>query len=96
MNTTVLDRSRFWSRESKYDLPKITKIPRNPINNDKNDVLSVPQDSFINEENNNIFNDTNNEKETAQIHTLVHTGLIQITADADDGSASSEGENKVA
>ena len=82
--------------KSKYNLLNDTKMVHNSETNDKIDILSVLQDSFIHEENNDIFNDTNNAKETAQIHTLVQTGLIQSAAGSGDASAASEGENRVA
>ena len=68
-------------------------MAHNSTNNYNNGILSVPKDSFIERTQDHIFNDTNNAKETTQIHTLVQTGLIQSTACSDDTSAASEGEN---
>ena len=39
------------------------------------DILTVLQDSFIHEENNDIFNDTNNAVVVDQNHCLVHNAL---------------------
>ena len=80
---------------SKCNFSSNTKIAHNSTNINKIDILTVLQDSFIHEEYNDIFNDTNNAKETTQIHTFVQTALIQSTADADVASAASKGENRV-
>ena len=55
-----------------------TKMAHNSTNDDENDAQVVSKDSFIHEEYNDIVNDTNDAKETAQINTLVPTGLIQL------------------
>ena len=46
--------------DNKCNLPSNTKIAHNSTNINKIDILTVLQDSFIHEENNDIFNDTNN------------------------------------
>ena len=84
---------------SKCNLPSNTKIAHNSTNINKIDILTVLQDSFIHEEINDIFNDTNNVRDTVQINTFVQTGLIQCliqsTAGADVASAERESENSV-
>ena len=63
------------------------------------DILTVLQNSFIHEENNDIFKDTKNVRDTVQINTFVQTGviqcLIQSTAGADVASAARESGNSV-
>ena len=80
---------------SKCNLPSNTKIAHNSTNINKIDILTVLQDSFIHEENNDIFNDTNNVRDTVQINTFVQPGLSQSTAEADVASAARKGENRV-
>ena len=53
---------------SKCNLPSNTKIAHNSTNIDPIDILKVLQDFFIREENNDIFNDTNNAAVAAQNH----------------------------
>ena len=80
---------------SKCNLPSNTKIAHNSTNINKIDILTVLQNSFIHEENNDIFKDTKNVRDTVQINTFVQTGLSQSTAEADVASAARKGENRV-
>ena len=84
---------------NKCNFPRNTEIAHNSMNINKIDILTVLQNSFIPEENNDIFKDTKNVRDTVQINTFVQTGpiqcLIQSTAGADVASAERESENSV-
>ena len=76
-----------------------SKTAPNSTNINKTNILTVLQNFFIHEKNNDIFKDTEILRDTVQINTIVQTGpiqcLIQSTAGADVGSAARESGNSV-
>ena len=84
---------------SKGNFPIKSFIVRNSTNINKTNILTVLQNFFIHEKNNDIFKDTEILRDTVQINTIVQTGpiqcFIQSTAGADVGSAARESGNSV-
>ena len=84
---------------SKGNSPSKSFIVHNSTNINKTNILTVLQNFFIHEKNNDIFKDTEFVRDTVQINTIVQTGpiqcLIQSTAGADVASAARESGNSV-
>ena len=84
---------------NKWNFPSKSKIAHNSTNINKTNILTVLQNFFIHEKNNDIFKDTEILRDTVQINTIVQTGpiqcLIQSTAGADVASAARESGNSV-
>ena len=82
---------------SKGNFPIKSFIIHNSTNINKTNILTVLQNFFIHEKNNDIFKDTEILRDTVQINTIVQTGpiqcFIQSTAGADVASTGAARES---